>query len=209
MVEDDYAARRAAFEAQNGREKLLRSLDADPELPAFFVFCYPVNDLDALARMLKNSPLRRNVLLAPGEAGDRLEAMLSDEKHLIVRRTPFVPQPQFDEILWSADAGVVRGEDSFVRAQLAALPFLWATYPTEDLAHRIKLNAWLEKRAADERARTANALWVEDAADDAVMSAWLAAADAGALNDDARRWAGRLIGRGDLARHIVARVLQG
>lgn len=209
MVEDDYAARRAAFEAGNGREKLLRSLNADPELPAFFVFCYPVNDLDVLARMLKNSPLRRNVLLAPGEAGDRLEAMLSDEKHLIVRRTPFVPQPQFDEILWSADAGVVRGEDSFVRAQLAALPFLWATYPTEDLAHRIKLNAWLEKRAADERARTANALWVEDAADDAVMSAWLAAADAGALNDDARRWAGRLIGRGDLARHIVARVLQG
>lgn len=209
MVEDDYALRKAAFETSGGRERLLTQFGADPALPVFFVFCYPVNDLEAVAGMLKRSGVRRNVLLTPGEAGDRLEEMLRDKPHLVVRRTPFVPQPAFDEILWTADAAVVRGEDSFVRAQLAALPFLWATYPTEDLAHQIKLEAWLDKRAPDGVVREANARWVEGKADDATMGRWLAAADKGALKADALNWAEQLVARGDLARHLLERAARG
>lgn len=58
---------------------------------------------------------------------------------------PWLTQDQFDEVLWSCDFNVVRGEDSFVRAQWAGRPFLWDIYPTEDGAHLVKMAAFLER----------------------------------------------------------------
>ncbi|MBK0396832.1 elongation factor P maturation arginine rhamnosyltransferase EarP [Kingella bonacorsii] len=54
----------------------------------------------------------------------------------------FVPQAQFDRALWAADVLIVRGEDSFVRAQLAGKPFFWHIYPQAQAAHLDKLNAF-------------------------------------------------------------------
>ena len=54
----------------------------------------------------------------------------------------FVPQAQFDRALWAADVLIVRGEDSFVRAQLAGKPFFWHIYPQAEAAHLDKLNAF-------------------------------------------------------------------
>ena len=54
----------------------------------------------------------------------------------------FVPQAQFDRILWAADVLMIRGEDSFVRAQLAGKPFFWHIYPQAEAAHLDKLNAF-------------------------------------------------------------------
>lgn len=54
----------------------------------------------------------------------------------------FVPQSDFDELLWNCDGLIVRGEDSFVRAQLAGKPFFWHIYPQENLAHLDKLQAF-------------------------------------------------------------------
>lgn len=211
LIEDDYIRRRSEFIASGGREAFLASVGADPALSSFFVFCYPVNDLASLAGMFGRSTRPRNVLLAPGEAGDRLEELLRSMPHLVVRRTPFVPQAEFDALLWSMDAAVVRGEDSFVRAQLAMLPFLWAVYPTEDLAHRIKLDAWLEKRTASGTERAANTLWVQGSGGtnvDAALDAWLAAADDGWLRADILRWSESLFARGDLARRLLMRTRQ-
>ena len=59
--------------------------------------------------------------------------------------TPFVPQTQFDARLAEFDVLVVRGEDSFLRAQYAAKPFLWHIYATPDNAHFVKLDAWLDR----------------------------------------------------------------
>jgi len=56
-----------------------------------------------------------------------------------------VPQPDFDALLAQFDLLLVRGEDSFVRAQWAGKPMLWHIYPTADDAHRIKLDAWLDR----------------------------------------------------------------
>ena len=56
-----------------------------------------------------------------------------------------VPQTQFDALLSQFDVLIVRGEDSFVRAQYAAKPFLWHIYPTPDNAHFVKLDAWLNR----------------------------------------------------------------
>jgi hypothetical protein len=41
---------------------------------------------------------------------------------LTVRVMPFVPQPDYDRLLWACDLNFVRGEDSWVRAQWAASP---------------------------------------------------------------------------------------
>jgi hypothetical protein len=37
-----------------------------------------------------------------------------------VRVIPFMPQPDYDRLLWACDLNFVRGEDSWVRAQWAA-----------------------------------------------------------------------------------------
>lgn len=63
--------------------------------------------------------------------------------NLRLDRVPFVPQDSYDELLWLCDVNFVRGEDSFVRAQWAARPFVWQIYPQEEDAHLVKLDAFL------------------------------------------------------------------
>ena len=62
-------------------------------------------------------------------------------------RIGFVPQAEFDAVLWLADMAIVRGEDSFVRAQLAGKPLLWHIYPQAEQAHLPKLHAFWHKAA--------------------------------------------------------------
>jgi hypothetical protein len=61
---------------------------------------------------------------------------------------PFLPQVRYDELLWACDLNFVRGEDSFVRAQWAAKPFVWQIYPQAEDAHRVKLDAFLARHPA-------------------------------------------------------------
>lgn len=70
-------------------------------------------------------------------------------------RVDFVPQSTFDQVLWLADGLTVRGEDSFVRAQLAGKPLLWHIYPQAEMAHADKLHAFWQKMYA----RSAGAAW--------------------------------------------------
>lgn len=62
---------------------------------------------------------------------------------------PWLAQPQFDRLLWSADLNFVRGEDSLVRALWAGAPFLWQIYPQHDDAHVAKLAAFVARWRAD------------------------------------------------------------
>jgi uncharacterized repeat protein (TIGR03837 family) len=55
----------------------------------------------------------------------------------------FIPQMEFDDLLWKHDVLFVRGEDSFVRAQWASKPFIWHIYPQNEGAHWVKLDAFL------------------------------------------------------------------
>ncbi|NWG86434.1 MAG: elongation factor P maturation arginine rhamnosyltransferase EarP, partial [Hydrogenophilaceae bacterium] len=54
---------------------------------------------------------------------------------------PFFDQDGYDRLLWSCDLNFVRGEDSFVRGQWAARPFVWNIYAQEAEAHWPKLQA--------------------------------------------------------------------
>ena len=59
----------------------------------------------------------------------------------------FTDQAGYDRLLWASNVNFVRGEDSFVRAQWAARPFVWHIYPQADDAHLPKLDAALEHYA--------------------------------------------------------------
>ena len=64
---------------------------------------------------------------------------------LEVRFIPFLSQDRYDELLWACDWNFVRGEDSFVRAQWAGMPFVWQIYVQEDAVHHAKLEAFLQR----------------------------------------------------------------
>lgn len=62
---------------------------------------------------------------------------------LTIATLPMLPHEDYDRLLWACDLNFVRGEDSFVRAQWAARPFLWHIYPQEEGAHFNKLDAFI------------------------------------------------------------------
>jgi len=126
---------------------------------------------------------------------------------LQVRVLPFVEQDAYDRLLWVCDCNFVRGEDSFVRAQWAARPFVWHIYPQEDAAHWKKLQAFMNLFCAglpDEAVAGLHQLW----------EAWNRGQGAGAawegfwrqravLEQHAQPWADRLTEQGDLALNLV------
>jgi uncharacterized repeat protein (TIGR03837 family) len=130
---------------------------------------------------------------------------------------PFLPQDQYDLLLWACDVNFVRGEDSFVRAQWAARPFVWHVYPTEDNAHYVKLSAFLARYTAGlDRAQAAafTSLWEAwnrrqespsgEGHAPGFPGAWAQfAARRQALEAHARKWSASLAQRADLAAEIV------
>lgn len=84
--------------------------------------------------------LRAAKLIAPNEL--QQEGDICELGGVTLVRIPFVPQAAFDRLLWLADAAIVRGEDSFVRALWAGLPFFWHIYRQDDDVHLQKLHAF-------------------------------------------------------------------
>ncbi|BBE51562.1 hypothetical protein OYT1_ch2036 [Ferriphaselus amnicola] len=68
--------------------------------------------------------------------------------NLCVAVLPFVEQERYDYLLWACDVNFVRGEDSCVRAQWAAKPFIWQIYPQHDGVHLDKLQALAARYSA-------------------------------------------------------------
>jgi uncharacterized repeat protein (TIGR03837 family) len=118
-----------------------------PNAKRVSIFCYPgaplkkwLDDLGALDENF-------DILLAHGHA-ELLDLSLgkpiSLPGNLQLLSIPFVSQDEYDWVLSQCDFNIVRGEDSFIRAQLAGKPFIWHIYPQEDRAHEVKLAAFLD-----------------------------------------------------------------
>ncbi len=118
------------------------------------LFCYdsaPISDL-LEAWVGSTSPVR--CLLPEGTASasaagwagtSRLAAGDSIQRgNLTLHVIPFMPQENYDRLLWACDCNFVRGEDSFVRAQWAVRPIIWQIYPQQENVHLIKLEAFLD-----------------------------------------------------------------
>lgn len=121
-----------------------------PNAKRISVFCYPgiplLKWLEDLATLGENFDIvlthgqREQLQFSSGHPTQPLA--LPDSIQLI--SIPFVSQDEYDWMLSQCDFNIVRGEDSFVRAQLAGKPFIWHIYPQEDRAHETKLAAFLD-----------------------------------------------------------------
>ena len=116
--------------------------------------------------------------------------------NLRVHVLPFVEQERYDELLWACDVNYVRGEDSCVRAQWAARPFIWQIYPQHDAVHWNKLQAFLDLYNVPLSAAASQAMqglwWTWNRGEGAgrVWPDFAAARDE--LNEHAQHWARQL-----------------
>lgn len=118
-----------------------------PDAERISVFCYPGAPLREWLEDLGNTNAKVDILLSFGHAeliGNGVGRPLSLPPSIQLIALPFIPQGDYDWLLTQCDFNIVRGEDSFVRAQLAGKPFLWHIYPQDDLAHEVKLKAFLD-----------------------------------------------------------------
>ncbi len=115
------------------------------------LFCYEQPALQAwLAQWRAEST---QLLVTPGLAARQVAAALACDgepgstavrEGLQAHFLPWLPQPEFDRLLWSCDLNLVRGEDSLVRALWAGRPFLWQLYAQRGGAQAAKLDAFLD-----------------------------------------------------------------
>jgi uncharacterized repeat protein (TIGR03837 family) len=192
LRERDYDARRAAFDDAAFRAEFGIPPRARDEL-TISLFSYENPALADLMRAWVDSarPLR---VLRPGHSGP-----IVTEGKLSLHPLPFLPQARYDELLWACDLNFVRGEDSFVRAQWAAKPFVWQIYPQAADAHLAKLEAFLAIHPAGDRLRPFWRAWNGVGRLD-----WPAfAASLPALEVALRQWALTLAAGPDLAARLV------
>ena len=151
---------RRRFQAEPGHmQRFLAGLGLTAcDMAAFKVslFCYPEAPVAALFTAWQQGPEPLTCLVPEGVAAGPVQDFLgmpavagasSTRGALTVRVLPFVPQPDYDRLLWACQLNFVRGEDSFVRAQWAGRPFIWHIYPQDSQLHHVKLGAFLKRYA--------------------------------------------------------------
>ncbi|MBV8123022.1 MAG: elongation factor P maturation arginine rhamnosyltransferase EarP [Burkholderiaceae bacterium] len=141
--ESNLARRQSEFQAQAW--SLAHQCASAPEERRVTLFAYQVHALPQLLQALADRP--SVILVCSGavqaEARQMIENRRASGAAVRAVALPYLPQDDFDHLLWSSDLNLVRGEDSFVRAQWAAKPMVWQIYPQSDMAHRTKLEAFL------------------------------------------------------------------
>ncbi|MGG5827581.1 elongation factor P maturation arginine rhamnosyltransferase EarP [Aeromonas salmonicida] len=162
----------------------------------------PVTLLLPLGRSLNDVLRGAGLASATAKAGDLLRA-----GSLTIKLLPMTDQAGYDRLLWSCDLNLVRGEDSFVRAQWAARPFLWHIYPQEEQAHMVKLDGFLDHYLADFPPEAAQWLRAFNHAlnlGEDTSKLWAQWPRYSAIwQQDARSWSQKLLEDGDLVTRLV------
>jgi uncharacterized repeat protein (TIGR03837 family) len=156
LRERNVLAQRQAFQADpRARSEFLRSVGVEllDSARLISLFAYENKALASWLEVLAAGPQLTQLLVPEGRILSSLQLWLGGpELHagdvyqrgqLHVQVLPFMRQEQYDRLLWSCDFNVVRGEDSFIRAQWAGRPLLWHIYKQDDDAHLEKLEAFL------------------------------------------------------------------
>lgn len=212
---------RRQFRADPAQRAALLASYGLPDDGALLVslFCYANPALPGLLAAWAEGEQPVRCLIPEGVASAQLAAFFAQPQAntgavlqqgtLEVRILPFVAQDAYDHLLWAADLCFVRGEDSFVRAQWAAQPFVWHIYPQEEEAHLVKLHAFLERYLSDLPAPAATLLrdfWQAWNSGDAgrCRAAWPALRQhLPQLREHAAAWADEQNQRGDLATNLA------
>ena len=122
---------------------------------------------------------------------------------MTVRVLPFVPQQDYDKLLWSCDLNLVRGEDSWVRAQWAGKSFIWHIYAQDENLHHKKLRAFLQRYAAGSALDEFSLCWNGAASGD-WPSLWKALVMAmPEISAKSAEWQQKILANGDLATNLT------
>jgi uncharacterized repeat protein (TIGR03837 family) len=188
----------------------------DAEIDAFKVslFCYPHAPVAELFAAWRGGSEKLACLVPEGVAADAVEAFLgaparagavATQGALTVRVLPFVPQPDYDRLLWACDLNFVRGEDSWVRAQWAGKPFVWHIYPQDENLHHKKLRAFLARYAPGIDSLQRFMLHWNGAETGANWPALWSALQGERTSIEARssEWRGQMLKNGDLASNLL------
>jgi uncharacterized repeat protein (TIGR03837 family) len=224
LEEGGLARRRTAFAADPGQQAaFLAGLGVHPAPGDCLVslFCYPAAPVAALLDALRDDARPSLVLVPEGVAGAALAAWAGSAPapgvpirrgSLTLQAVPFLDQTDYDMLLWCCDLNFVRGEDSMVRAQWAQRPFVWHIYPQQENAHRIKLDAFLDRYTGAMPAPAAaacRAAWHAWNGDGDMRACWPAfRAAMPALQAHMPGWRQRLHALGDLAGNLLAFIRQ-
>lgn len=103
------------------------------------------NEARALSEFAKNSGRKVQVLLAPGLGKVPFKKAAAAFKNISVYDLEYLPQLAWDALLTLADFSFIRGEDSFSRACLSGIPFVWHAYPQEEEFQLVKVDAVLKR----------------------------------------------------------------
>jgi uncharacterized repeat protein (TIGR03837 family) len=218
-------ARRDAFRSDPAARaefwRALGMIQPSPEAIVVSLFCYPYAPLPTLLDAWSDGDDTVVCIVPEGVAAGALDRWTEGEVphagqsrtrgRLVVAGIPFLAQDDYDRLLWASDINFVRGEDSFVRAQWAARPFVWNAYAQAENAHALKQDAFLA-RFCDGLApepgaalRSFSSAW-NDGSDGEpnVGTLWPALVGArSALDKHARTWAEALAMQTDLASALV------
>jgi uncharacterized repeat protein (TIGR03837 family) len=206
LREPGLAAERDTFD--RGAWLAERGVSLDPGERLVSLFCYPQAPLADLLALLAPAPTR---LLVAAGAAQAVLAGVSLPPGVRMHLLPWLPQPEFDRLLWAADLNFVRGEDSLVRAIWSGAPFVWQIYPQQDGAHAAKLEAFLQHHAA----ASPDVSGIDQAAIAAMFRGWnglgalpAALPPADAWHEACHAWRRHLVGQHDLTTQLQAFALQ-
>jgi uncharacterized repeat protein (TIGR03837 family) len=180
------------------------------------LFCYPHAPVAQMFAIWQGGATPITCLVPEGVAADAVQDFIGGAADagaartrgsLTVRVLPFVPQPDYDKLLWACDLNFVRGEDSIVRAQWAGRPFVWHIYPQDEDLHHKKLRAFLGRYSGGIDSLDTFSLRWNGAGVDAGTdwrSLWHAfEADLPAIARRTDAWHGEMLGHGDLAANLL------
>ena len=154
LGERDLPQRRRAFQSQeNHRVEFFRRFGVAVSTDALVIslFAYRYAPLESLLQVWSTQSPPIVCLVPEGQPLAAVSQFFGEELAvgsvrvrgpLTIVVLPFLTQDDYDRLLWSCDVNFVRGEDSFVRAQWAARPFVWQIYAQEEGAHWPKLDAF-------------------------------------------------------------------
>lgn len=181
-------------------------LSARPGERVVSVFCYPGAALELLTTL---PPGPATLLLTAPGAASSWAASVPWPAGMRHHPLPWLTQTAYDRLLRCCDLNIVRGEDSFVRAQWAGRPLLWHIYPQHDGVHKAKLDAFLalllQRAEAPLAAAVRRCMRAWNGLPHAGDVAWPHAADWAGL---AARWRDALAAQPDLTTQLLGFVAE-
>ncbi len=220
LLERDLLARRDAFQADaQAQRRYWQRLSVPERAPGELrvsLFGYENAAMEGLLQSWEQGAQAVTCLLPEGRSLPQVAAFFGQpvgragdvwqRGRLSVHVLPFVEQERYDELLWACDVNFVRGEDSCVRAQWAAKPFIWQIYPQHDGVHLEKLEALRMRYTAGLPPKATQAvrdLWLAWNGGEGVAAAWAHfVGQQGVLAGHGAVWA-RLLARNNLALNLL------